>query len=700
MKKYKKLKIFFLLGLLASILSSILYFWQLDFFDAIELKLKDVRFKTRSFNDLDNRVVVVAIDEKSINELGRWPWDRKIIAKLIDRIRNYGAQTIALDIVFSESSNVANDSVLSNSINRKNNVVLGYFFREGRVNLNDEIKSLFESKRVKIIKTSEGIRDVYLPSYDGVELNIPVIEKSSSYSGFFNIIPDRDGIIRKQNLLLKYNGFIYPSIALASLKHFLNQEIVLELEIYGVKKILLGDKIIPVDEFGRVTINYYDKTDSFRVYSAVDVINRKLEERIFENAIVFVGATEIGVGDVRATPVNPVLPGIFIHATVASNILKNHVLIKDGIVTIIDVLFIVTLGLILSFLLNLTSKTLVGLIIFVVLLIIYYITNSYIFQIVPFNTSIFYPLLSIVLTYLFCETYRNLVEERQTRFLKKAFSSYVSPELVNEVIKNPEILRLGGQKKEVTILFSDIRGFTTLSEQMEPEALVQLLNSYLSPMTNIILKNGGTLDKYIGDAIMALFNAPLDLKEHANLCCKSALMMIEKLGDVNREFKDKGFPEINIGIGINTGMVIVGNMGTDIRFDYTAIGDTVNLASRLEGMNKIYGTNIIISEFTAKKIDRSIFKIRQLDVIRVKGKTIPISIYELSNTLDDGLIKKYEEAFSLYLKKDFFEAKKIYEELYLRFNDYPSFVFLERCENYIKNPPESEWQGVFDAKTK
>ncbi len=700
MKNVKKLIIFLIFGFLASTLSSILYLKKVDFFDAIELKLRDIRFRTRSFDDVDNRISIVAIDEKSINELGRWPWDRKIIAKLIDNINSYGAKTLALDIVFSETSSRDSDRKLAESIGKKNNVVLGYFFRDGAEEAGNKNKYLLESKRIKIIKIPADMKEIPLQSYNDVEINIPEIEKSSNQAGFFNIIPDNDGILRKLNALVFYDGFIYPSLFLASLKHFLEQEIVLEFEIYGVKRILLGNINIPCDEFGRLTVNYYSNTDKFKVYSAVDVIKEKLSSGIFKNSIVFVGATEVGISDLRATPVNPLMPGIFIHATVASNVLKNHILIKDGRVVILDLIFIALFGILLSFILNFTRRTLTGLLFFIVLSISYYYLNLQIFRSYPLNTSIFYPLFSIFLTYLLCESYRNLVEERHSRFLKKAFSSYVSPQLVNEIVKNPEILKLGGQKKEVSILFSDIRGFTTLSESMDPEALVNLLNSYLAPMTNIILRNGGTLDKYIGDAIMALFNAPLDLKDHANLCCKSALMMVEELKLVNEDFRKKGLPEIDIGIGINTGTVIVGNMGTDIRFDYTAIGDSVNLASRLEGMNKLYGTHIIISEFTYEKIDKNAFMLRKLDIIKVKGKTKPVSIYELSNNLNNELVNKFHEALKLYLERDFLRANKIFQILFQEFNDRPSHVFMSRCQAFLTNPPKTDWDGVFIAETK
>ncbi len=303
------------------------------------------------------------------------------------------------------------------------------------------------------------------------------------------------------------------------------------------------------------------------------------------------------------------------------------------------------------------------------------------------------------LTYFSSEAYRNFIEERQSRFLKKAFSSYVSDKLVGQIIENPDLLKLGGQKKEITMLFSDIRGFTTLSEQVSPEQLVELLNDYFTPMTNIVLKNNGTLDKYIGDAIMALFNVPVDVENHEYYGCLTALEMIETLDVINMEFQKKGFPEIDIGIGLNTGYAVVGNMGTDTRFDYTAIGDSVNLASRLEGTNKFFGTRIIVSEFTYLKVKDN-FKFRMLDKIRVKGKAEGITIYELNEHLEDELMEKFNNALHLYFQKDFKGAFEIFSNLSNKFNDKASTALKERCEYYISNPPSDTWDGVFVMTSK
>lgn len=700
MKNIKKNFIFLSIGFISSVIILSIYISKISFFNFLDLKLKDVRFNSRTFNDVDEKIAIVAIDEKSVNELGRWPWDRKLIAELINNINFYGAKTVALDIVFSEHTSENSDRLLAKAISAKQNIVLGYFFREEKTELGKELQLKFEDKRIKILKISPNVNEIPILSYEGVELNIPDIEMSSNYAGFFNIVPDKDGIIRKLNLVMVHDGLIYPSLSLCALKNFIGDEILLNIEEYGIDKIYIGNKRIHCDESGAMTINYYTDANKFKFFSAVDLIKKRLDKNAFKDKLVFIGATEIGISDIRATPVNPVLPGIFIHATVASNILKDQLIIKDGRVILLDIIFICLFALLLSFCLSFVRKTLGSLFIFLIFFILYYFLNLEIFNIYHLDISILYPLISLTITYMSCEAYRNLFEEKQSRFLKKAFTSYVSPALVNEIIKNPDILKLGGQTKEVTILFSDIRDFTTISEKLEPESLVLLLNSYLSPMTDIVLKNGGTLDKYIGDAIMALFNAPLDLEDHATKGCLTALMMLRKLNEVNQDLNKKGLPKIDIGIGINTGKVVVGNMGTEVRFDYTAIGDSVNLASRLEGMNKVYGTHIIISEFTAEKIKQKSFKLRLLDIIKVKGKSKPVAIYEISEDLNDKLINFFGEALNLYFQRDFLKAKKIFIDLFKEYKDPPSRVFIDRCDEYIKNPPQEGWDGVYVAKTK
>ncbi|GER92397.1 adenylate/guanylate cyclase domain-containing protein [hot springs metagenome] len=708
--------IFIAIGIASVIFTVALYAARVDFFNSLDLKLKDVRFRARGNVEPDKRVVIVAIDEKSINELGRWPWDRKTIARLVENLNFYGAKTIVFDVIFSEPSNEVSDKALSDAILKSNNVILGYFMRsEGEPPLKESL-ALLEDTRIKIVKTTGNVTEVPVYSFPSIELNIPIIAKSAHGAGYFNIIPDSDGILRSVNILMLYDGNIYPSLALSALRHYTGSEIVLEIANYGVDNLLIGSYRIPCDESGRLTLNYYGKQGTFRTIPAVDIIKKRLKHDELKDSLVFIGATEIGLSDLRATPVDPVLPGIEVHATVVSNALQNKLLIKDGRVIALDILFIIIFALMLTTSLSLVRRTLAALILFLAVLGLYYITNHLVFKHYPLNTSVLFPLISITLSYFGSEAYRNLFEERQSRFLKKAFSSYVSPELVSEIMKRPDMLKLGGEKREITVLFSDIRGFTTLSERLTPESLVSVLNQYLSPMTDIVLKNKGTLDKYIGDAIMAIYNAPLNIHDHAALACKSAIEMLERLKDINNSFKEKGLPEIDIGVGINTGEVIVGNMGTDMRFDYTAIGDTVNLASRLEGMNKVYKTHIIISEFTFRYLTRlndlthkvivqhslnsSTLYIRELDMIKVKGKDKPVTIYQVSSDMDEVLIDKFEGALQLYRKQQFKEAREVFEMLEAEYSDKTAGVFAERCAEFINNPPGDNWEGVYVAKIK
>jgi len=291
------------------------------------------------------------------------------------------------------------------------------------------------------------------------------------------------------------------------------------------------------------------------------------------------------------------------------------------------------------------------------------------------------------------------VVERKGRQLKKAFSNYVSADLVREIEKHPDKLVLGGEQRELSILFSDIRGFTTLSESLSPPELVKLLNEYLSPMTRIVLEEKGTLDKFIGDAVMALFNAPLDVPDHAVRACTAAVRMLDELERLNADFIQRGMHPLDIGIGINTGLAVVGNMGADIRFDYTAIGDAVNLASRLEGLNKYYGTHILLGEETRNRISDQQFTFREIDRVRVKGKQLPVLIFELMVS-NHKIRPRFEEGLENYRAGRFKEARLIFEELAATDDDAPSRLYVARCDDYIAHPPPTDWDGVYTATSK
>lgn len=690
-----KFLIYLLIGLVSSVVVIAVFFIKIDFLNSLDLKLKDARFRIRGNLEPDGRVFIVAVDSKSIDRLGRWPWDRKIIAKLIEKLGSVKA--IALDIVFSETSSAESDRVLSKALNRPN-IIAGYYFREEPTEINPRSYINLRLSRIKILKTSENMNTIPVREFPYAELNIPSIKTAA---GFFNITPDHDGVYRRLNLLAIYNGELYPHLALKVIEKFLNKPLMVEIAPYGVESVKIGNATIPVDETGLFTINYYGERGSIKTVSAIDVIDGKVT--LPEDVVVFVGATEIGIADIRATPFDPVMPGVEISATVVSNILKRDYLKYSSWIAVIDIAIIILSTLFLSLILLKINRTIISLGIFVGMLVAVYSLNIFIFKKYLLNLSVIYPAISLSLCYLASEAYRNIIVEKRSRFLKKAFSSYVSPELVHIIIKNPDRLRLGGEKRTITVLFSDIREFTTISEFLNPEQLVTLLNNYLDPMTKIVLKHRGMLDKYIGDAIMAVYNAPVDLKEHASDAVLTALEMLKELKSLNEKFATMGFPQINIGIGINTGEAITGNMGTETRFDYTAIGDTVNLASRLEGLNKFYGTKIIISENTFNSLtNKNEFFIRQLDLIRVKGKKAPVKIYEVMEEDSPliSVIKDFEKALHLYRNFMFKEALKIFTYINEKFNDQVSLIYGKRCKDYILNPPPSDWDRVYIAKEK
>ncbi|MCE5194316.1 MAG: adenylate/guanylate cyclase domain-containing protein [Nitrospiraceae bacterium] len=697
--KYSKLLQFIAIGIIAAIATFLFYRQKVDFLEAVDLKLKDARFKIRKTIQPDNRIVIVAIDSKSVNEIGRWPWKRSVMAELLDSLKEYGVKVSALDIVFSETSDKKDDEILSKSIKKNGNVILGYFFRDEEEKPDTEAISQLQSSKIKLVRIQEGVTSVPISERPFIEANIPLIGQGALDFGFFNTDPDPDGLVRKASLLMLYQGEIYPSLALKALRHYTEKEIMLDIASFGVSTLRLGQMSIPSNESGKLVVNYYGRGGTFTTLSAVDVIKKRIKKNDLENKIVFIGATEVGIYDMRATPVQSAFPGVEIHATVASSVLQERFIIRDTRIIGIEMLCLFLLPVILVLILGFLRNGFLGLMAFILLIFAYAFLNYSLFKTYSIDMSVLYPLSSTAIAFVGAEAYRNLVFEKKNRYLKKAFSSYISPELVSEIIKNPDRLSLGGAKKEVTILFSDIRGFTGISEKLQPDVLVSLLNEYLGPMTKVVLKNNGTLDKYIGDAIMTIYNAPLDVPDHPLKACQTAVEMLSELNIINESFKENGLPNINIGIGINTGYAVVGNMGADMRFDYTAIGDTVNLASRLEGQNKYYGTHIILSEYTAHRVKYK-FILRELDLLKVVGKEKPVAIFELMTEQNEKLAEEFSKSLKFYRGKEFKKALASFKKLSTEHNDNVSKMYADRCNEYIKNPPSDSWDGIFISMKK
>ncbi len=695
----KKSLIFLLIGMLSGLGVFLIYRQSAPFFQHLDNKLKDNRFILRGAVKPSSKVVVVAIDDKSIKELGQWPWSRVMIGELVKNLSAYGVKVSALDIVFSEVEARGGDAGFAKGIGEAGNVVMGYFFRDEDQPLDPVVMEQLDTAKVKLLKTDSNVTSVPITEYKNLTANIPQLGATARDFGFFNQSPDSDGVFRKSPLLLLFNGDIYPSLALKALRYSYGSEVMLNVAVFGVSSLTIGKHLLPVNEHGELVLNYYGSAGSFHTISAVDVIKKRLKPDQLKDCIAFVGATEIGIYDIRNTPFDPALPGVEIHATVAANSIDNRFIVRDARTAAIEMGTVLLLPVLLSLLLGAVQGTFAGLGIFAALTGIFITGNYILFSRYLVDITILYPLLSLSLSHVTSEAYRNLIVERKGRSLKKAFSSYVSPDLVKQIEKDPDKLVLGGEQREITILFSDIRGFTSISEGLTPQELVRLLNEYLNPMTRIVLEEKGTLDKFIGDAVMAIFNAPLDLLNHPDAACRAAVRMLESLKELNVGFKARNMNVIDIGIGINTGLAVVGNMGADIRFDYTAIGDSVNLASRLESLNKYYGTHILVSEETKVKVTAQGFKFREVDRVRVKGKQHPVVIYELIAG-DASFLTSFEEGLSFYRNAEFSSAEKVFAVLAEINSDGPSKLYLERCREYLENPPPAEWDGVYTAKSK
>ncbi len=734
------------IALLSILAVSVIYYVDPDFLSWLELKTLDWRFLWRGKIVTTGEVALVAIDEKSLDELGRWPWPRVRMAQLLDALVKYEAKVVGFDIVWAEPDENSElkslsalkqkmnelkltnrdlekylsqaiqkadtDRTLADSLARSRRAVLGYFFHffakedlpQEKKQLPKDLPPLSTYNWVKY--SSQAAAKVPLFEATYAEVNIPVIAEAAEGAGYFNIFPDRDGTVRWIPLVIKYQDKHYCALSLAVLQKFLNNSpLVLRLAEFGVEEIRLGDLFIPTNEEGRMLINYRGPQKTFPHYSATDVIHGRVPVNAFRGKIVLVGATAMGIYDIRVTPFDHVFPGLEVHANVIDTILKQQFLYRPNWVALFDLLAIIVLGLILGIILP-KVKALWGALIGISLIFAFLLTSYQLFQKQGIWVNMTYPLFNLVLTYLMITGYRYMTEERERKKVRGAFQYYLNASVVEQMLKDPEKLKLGGEKKDLTVLFSDIRGFTSISEHMTPERLVKFLNEYLTKMTDIVFKYDGLLDKYMGDAIMAIWGAPLDQSDHPLRACCTALEMVEELRLLQQKWATEGMPRMNIGIGINAGPMVVGNMGSERRFDYTVMGDSVNLGSRLEGLNKLYGTNIIISEMTYERVREEILG-RELDLVRVKGKDQPVKIYELlsrrAKTLPEqkALAEEFQAALGEYRNRNWETARKIFQSILERYpEDGPGRLYVERCQTLEKTPPPEDWDGVYTMTTK
>ncbi|MDQ7797552.1 MAG: CHASE2 domain-containing protein [Candidatus Edwardsbacteria bacterium] len=725
-------------------------------FQGMENKTYDFRYWMKmgqvGEQDIDD-VIIVDIDDVSLAQLGRfYNWPRLYHAKVADYLAQGGAAAVAFDILFIES-----DSLTPNMVQ---------LYKDTKADqIHQKLVSLTPKKQ-KTLPSAEVIQTVleawgydqdfgavtgqsgitYFPFYlssgvpnDSSDLitrqwaftlpdevtekykyinsagdlyqvailspPVPVLLESARGTGYYNIEPDDDGVARRQPLFLALNDRNYASMDFQIVLDKLGitkDQITVELGRY----IRAGDKLkIPIDQNGRMLITYFGQFKKFRYISYSDVLTENVPAEYFKDKIVIIGATAAGLMDLRVVPFSNTFPGPEIHANIMETLLSGKYV--QVVPWHIQLGLLIFFGLLTVFV-SLRFKPIISGVILFGLVASYFVTALILFSHSLIWVEIVRPITVLLFTNMAILGYRYLTEEKQKVWIKNMFQGYMSKDLVDKIMANPEMLLMGGDKKEVTVFFSDIKGFSSFSEKLgTPERLIALINEYLGAMSDVVLEYGGYISKYEGDAIMAFWGAPTDDPKHAETCIKCVWAMNQRLQILNADLAKRNMPNLFTRFGMNTGMVTVGNVGSEKKKSYTAMGDSINLGSRLEGANKEYGTAIMMSEFTYAKV-KGLYPVRELDMLRVVGKEQPVRVYELLGLSEADVSEKKKKAVAIYLKglelyraKQWDQAEATFRQaLEVDPEDGPSQAYIGRCEDFKVLPPPENWDGVFVMKTK
>ena len=728
------------------ILSGIfLYLIEIPFLELMELKTIDLRYISRGSSRFESDVVLAVIDEESIDKEGKWIWPRFKMANLVKKLSQAGARVISFDVGFLEPDEKSvvrtieeieknltgldvkgraylqelkrdsdNDRLLADAIAQsKAKVVLGYFFQMEKLHSGDvdpeiikvQRKNIQSSRYEQVKFRSKKAMEVPIIEAQVANANITEISQATPYSGFFNMFPDRDGVVRWMPAVVDYQGEMYTPLSLMTLSAFKDVRPLVVVAEYGIEKIQFDDRVVPTDELGRIMINYRGDAKSFKHFPVTDILNDRVPESELKGKAVIVGATAIGLYDMRVTPFTNVFPGVEIHANIVDSVLRGEFLYHPAWAAVFDILAIVLTGFLLGVILP-RAGAFIGLLTVSLLFFGHIFFCQYLFSKQGWVLNLVYPLLVILSVYIGITVYKYLSESRQKRFIRSAFSTYLAPTVVQQLIDSPENLELGGEEREITAFFSDVQGFTSISEKLTPQELVELLNEFLTEMTNIILKHEGTVDKFEGDAIIAFYGAPNALENQAETACLTCVDMQKRLGELREKWHQEGKPELKMRIGMSTGPAVVGNMGSRNRMDYTMMGDTVNTAARLEGVNKIYGIYTLVCETTFKKARQRVWG-REIDAINVVGKAQPVAVYQIlgyAEDVDETGLKMtglYAEGLHLYRQQNWDAAMDKFDAaLEIAPDDGPSKAMRDRCASYKITPPSPDWNGSYTMKTK
>lgn len=632
--------LFYLIALISTSLFITLHLFDPTIIrEQLESKTFDLRLRLRSlvkYQTPPKDIIIVSVDEKSIKDIGRWPWRRDVMAELIRKISEGSPRVIGIDIMFSERENKKTDGKLAGAFKNAGNVVLATAFitTEGvKKIVSKEIPDFLWDSAFMEVKSPKGIQwKKWALKPESVN---PPIEEFSKVTSLGHVYthPDMDAVLRWEFMYVNYGDDCYPSFPLQVARIALGIEMK-DMVLYGGSGIKLGSRFIPTDLSGRVLINYRGKEGSFHYISASDVIKGNISAELFNNKIILVGTSALATYDQKVTPLSANMPGVEKNANVVKSILLNSFLKKSpGVVELVVILITgIFLGLFLPRL-----KAIPGTILASVFIAIYIVLSFYLLTYKNLWINLTYPTLNMIVVFITQTVTKFFFEEKKAREIRRMFSSYVSPKIVEELINHPDKAKLGGERRTVTVMFSDVMGFTSLSERLPPEEVVSMLNEYFKEMVDIIFRWNGTLDKFVGDEIMAFWGAPIEQPNHAELAVRCALHMSDKLNEMQEAWRSKGKEILDCGIGINTGEVLIGNIGAQgKKMDYTAIGDHVNLTARVEKLTRDYKTRILITEHTVHGIESAIknhvighFELKEPVYAKVKGKEKEIKIFQL-----------------------------------------------------------------------
>jgi|TARA_B110000438_G_scaffold290755_1_gene326898 adenylate cyclase len=729
----------FLVGLVITFLVIGLNFIRVDNVQKLLQRIEGILYDARLVATLsekprqfDEQVIIIDIDEKSMREQGRYPWSRSKVSDLVTKLMDAGVVVVAFDIFFAESERNAIEVVLSKNqhLDSQSKAQLKQLI--GSVNFDQEFAETLGNSEVVLgflfddsAQNSGQLPDAVIDwsheqdqlseiaTFEHVLGNISILQSAATGAGFINSVPESDGFIRKASLVLNYQGQLYPSLALEAARVYtLADNIEAKSKVSGdatwLQGLSFGSHFIPTNEKGQIFIPYKGRERSFQYISATDVLNDRVEHDLLDGSVAFIGTSAVGLADLRTTSVGVQYPGVEVHANVFEGLIHPEILPVELDITIALVFTLLLLtGFILAMLMTNQGPMRI-LIISLVSFALHISFNWYCWWALKISLPLFQVILLITLLTIYYGAAGFVSENANRKKIKNMFDQYVPPAYIEKMIRSAKGVELKTERKEMSVLFADIRDFTTLSEQFTPEELSDFLKEYLSEATAIIFNNKGTIDKYVGDMIMALWNAPLEDENHAVNAVISAMQLISLTEVLSEQFKEKNWPAIRVGIGISSGEMVVGDMGSTYRKAYTVLGDAVNLGARIESLTKYYGVDILVSSNTFEDITQHNVICRKMDRIKVKGKNTAVEIYQpigfdadLTDAIKDDVLL-HEVAIEHYLTGNFIEAQEMFTQLKQNAN-LPITIYsilIERIANLIDNVDATNWDGVYTHESK